>query len=115
MQSYNASLDPKLKRFDFSVTADGFVRLRKIYAKEREEYFSFNLHQFDHLDYLGNTATGTLVLRTMADDIIVQTKNDRKGDLDSMSTVLNVPVKNMEPERLDSLEEALNYFKGKGL
>ncbi len=33
------------------------------------------------------------------------------GDIDTMTTVLNIPVKNMEPERLDSLREALNYFK----
>jgi hypothetical protein len=51
----------------------------------------------------------------MADDIIVQTRNDRKGDVDSMTTVLNIPVRNMEPERLDSLKEAFNFFKGKGL
>jgi hypothetical protein len=29
--------------------------------------------------------------------------------------VLNIPVKNMPPERLDSLREGLNYFKAKGL
>jgi len=115
MQSYNTSVDPKLKKFDFSVTPDSFIRLRKTYAKGKEEYYSFNLHQFNDLDYVGNTATGTLMLKTMADDIICQTRNDRRGDVDSMTTVLNVPVKNMEPERLDSLREALNYFKGKAL
>jgi len=115
MQSYNPSVDPKLKKFDFSVTPDSFIRLRKTYAKGKEEYYSFNLHQFNDLDYVGSTATGTLMLKTMADDIICQTRNDRHGDVDSMTTVLNVPVKNMEPERLDSLREALNYFKGKGL
>jgi hypothetical protein len=54
-------------------------------------------------------------LKTKADDIIVQTYNDRHGDVDSMTTVLNIPVKNIEPERLDSLREAFNYFKAKGL
>lgn len=115
MQSYNTSADPKLKKFDFSVTPDAFIRLRKTYAKGKEEYYSFNLHQFNDLDYVGSTATGTLMLKTMADDIICQTRNDRHGDVDSMTTVLNIPVKNMEPERLDSLREALNYFKGKGM
>ncbi|ASU33347.1 hypothetical protein MuYL_1449 [Mucilaginibacter xinganensis] len=115
MQSYDSSADPKLKKFEFSVTTDAFIRLRKTYAKGKEEYYSFNLHQLNDLDYVGNTAVGTLQLRTIADDIIVQTRNDRKGDVDSMTTVLNIPVKNMEPERLDSLKEALNYFKSKGL
>jgi len=69
------------------------------------------LHRFSDLDYLGDTNSGTLQLKTIADDIIVQTYNDRNGDVDSMTTVLDIPVKNMEPERLDSLKEALNYFK----
>jgi hypothetical protein len=115
MQSYDASADPKLKKFEFSVTTDAFVRLRKTYAKGKEEYYSLNLHQLNDVDYLVNTSSGTLQLKTMADDIIVQTRNDRKGDVDSMTTVLNIPVKNMEPDRLDSLREAFNYFKGKGL
>ena len=115
MQSYDASADHKLKKFEFSVTTDAFIRLRKTYAKGKEEYYSFNLRQLNDLDYWGNTSSGILQLKTMADDIIVQTRNDRKGDLDTMTTVLNIPVKNMEPDRLDSLREAFDYFKGKGL
>lgn len=115
IQTYNTSTDPKLKKFEFSVTNDAFIRLRKTYAKGKEEYYSFSLHKLNDIDYFGNTATGTLQLKTMADDIIVQTRNDRKGDVDSMTTVLNIPVRNMEPERLDSLREAFNYFKGKQL
>jgi hypothetical protein len=48
-------------------------------------------------------------------DIIVQTYNDPKGDIDSVATQLNLPFKNMEPERLDSLQAALIYFKNKNL
>lgn len=114
-QSYDASGDAKLKKWELSVTPEYFVRLRKTYAKGKQEYYSFNLHQLNDMDYLGNTSAGTLELKTMADDIIVQTYNDRHGDVDSMATVLNIPVKNMEPERLDSLRQALNYFKGKGM
>ncbi|MES2107660.1 MAG: hypothetical protein V4577_02855 [Bacteroidota bacterium] len=115
MQSYNSATDPKLKKFEFSVSADAFIRLRKTYAKGKEEYYSFSLHKLGDMDYYGSTATGTLQLKTLADDIIVQTRNDRKGDVDSMTTVLNVPVKNMEPERLDSLREAFDFLKAKGL
>ncbi len=114
-QSYDPSADSKLKKFEFSVTNDAFIRLRKTYAKGKQEYYSFNLHNLNDMDYLGNANIGTLQLKTMADDIIVQTRNDRRGDIDSMTTVLNIPVKNMEPERLDSLREALNYFKAKGM
>jgi len=115
MQSYDASADAKLKKWELSVTPEYFVRLRKTYAKGKQEYYSFNLHQFNDMDYLGNTNNGTLELKTNADDIIVQTRNDRNGDVDSMATMLDIPVKNMEPERLDSLREALNYFKAKGM
>jgi hypothetical protein len=67
------------------------------------------------MDYTGTAESGTLQLKTMADDIIVQTYNDKKGDIDSMATELDIPVKNMAPERLDSLRKAFNYFKGKNL
>jgi hypothetical protein len=114
-QSYDPSGDVKLKKWELSVTGDYFLRLRKTYAKGKQEYYSFNLHHLDDMNYIGNTASGTLELKTVSDDIIVQTYNDRAGDVDSMTTVLNIPVKNMEPERLDSLRNALNYFKAKGL
>jgi len=114
-QSYNSSGDPKLKKVELSVTAEYFVRLRKTYAKGKQEYYSFNLHKLNDMDYFGNTNTGILQFKTAADDIIVQTYNDRHGDVDSMTTVLDVPVKNMGPERLDSLRQALNYFKAKAL
>jgi len=114
-QSYDSSADTKLKKVELTVTNDSFVRLRKTYAKGKEEYYSFNLHKFNDMNYLGSTNGGTLQLSTMADDIIVQTRNDRRGDVDSMTTVLNIPVKNMEPERLDSLHQAFSYFKTKGL
>jgi hypothetical protein len=114
-QSYDSSADTKLKKIDITVTNDFFIRLRKTYARGKQNYYSFNLHQFNDMDYLGNTNTGTLELKTMADDIIVQTRNDRNGDVDSMTTVLNIPVKNMDPDRLDSLRQAFNYFKNKGL
>ncbi len=97
------------------VTDDSFIRLRKTYQNGKQEYFSFQLRRLNDVDYVGDTNTGTLQLRAKADDIIVQTYNDKKGDVDSMATVLNIPVKNMEPERLDSLRTALNYFKTKGL
>jgi hypothetical protein len=114
-QSFDPSGDEKLKKWELTLTSDSFIRLRKTYVKGRQEYFSFNLHKFNDMNYLGSTAAGTLELKTKADDIIVQTYNDKNGDVDSMTTVLNIPVRNMEPERLDSLRAALNYFKEKQL
>ena len=71
--------------------------------------------QLDDMNYVGDVNSGTLELKAKSDDIIVQTYNDRHGNIDSMASVLKIPLKNMEPERLDSLEQALNYFKTKGL
>jgi len=115
-EAYNPSVDAKLKKYEIEVTPDHFLRLRKTYQHDRQEYFSFNLQKFEDVNYYhGAGLTDTLQIKTQADDIIVQTYNDPKGDIDSMSTVLTIPVKNMPPERLDSLKAALLFFKSKGL
>lgn len=114
-QSFDASAAGKLKKWELILTADAFIRLRKTYVNGKQEYFSFNLQRFNDMDYLGTVAVGTLKLRTGDDDIIVQTYNDRKGNVDTMAAVLDIPVKNMEPERLDSLRNVLMYFKKKAI
>jgi len=108
---YDSSGEINLKKWDISLTNDAFIRFRKTYLNGRQEYFSFNLRRFKNMDYLGTTTRGTIRFKTMADDIIVQTYNDRNGNVDSMATTLNIPVKNMEAERLDSLLTALNFLK----
>ncbi|HEY4322649.1 MAG TPA: hypothetical protein VGN20_01650 [Mucilaginibacter sp.] len=114
-QSYDSSGDAKLKKWDLAITNDDFIRLRKTYQKGKQVYYSFNLNKLNGMDYFGDAFKGTIRLKAVEDDIIVQTYNDRKGDVDSMTTVMNIPVKNMPAERLDSLQQALNYFKLKGL
>ena len=114
-ESYDPSGEVKLKKWELTLTGDAFVRLRKDYTNGKEEFYSFHLHRFNDMDYLGTTAGGTLQLKAIADDIIVQTYNDPKGDMDTMATEMDIPVKNMEPERLDSLQIALKYFRNKNL
>jgi hypothetical protein len=114
-QSFDPEGEQKLKKWELVLTNDSFIRLRKTYVSGKQEYFSFNLHRFSDMSYLGTTSAGMLQFKTIADDIIVQTYNDRKGNVDSMATVLNIPVRNMEPERLDSLRSTLIYFKLKQL
>ncbi|MEN0053857.1 MAG: hypothetical protein AAGC65_09310 [Mucilaginibacter sp.] len=114
-ESYNPLPDTKLKKWELALTNDYFLRLRKTYQHGKQEYFSFNLHRLNSVDYQGNEQAGTLQLSTAADDIIVQTYEDPKGDIDSMSTTLELPVRNMSAARLDSLKSALSYFKAKGL
>jgi hypothetical protein len=114
-ESYDSSGEVKLKKCDWTLTADAFIRLRKTYENGKEEYYSFQLHRLSDMNYLGTADGGKLQFTTKADDIIVQTYNDRKGDIDSMATQLDIPVKNMQPERLDSLQSVINYFKTKEL
>ena len=109
--AYDSSGEINLRKWDISLTNDAFIRFRKTYLNGRQEYFSFNLRRFKNMDYLGTTTKGTLRLKTVAHDIIVQTYNDRNGNVDSMATTLNIPVRNMGAERLDSLFIALNSLK----
>lgn len=108
---YDPTGEVKLKKWELTITDDMFLRFRKIYQSGKQEYYSCHLHSFNELDYLGTTRVGTLNISTRADDIIVQTYNDRKGDIDSMTNTLSIPVRNMEPEQVDSLRSALLTFK----
>jgi len=110
-QSYNTAADAKLKKYELSITDDLFVRLRKTYTNGKQEYFSFRIKQFSDLIYLGTTKVGTLQLLTDADNIIQQTYNDPKGNEDNMVQSISIPVKNMEPERLDSLRTVLLFLR----
>lgn len=108
---YDPSAELKLKKWELSVTDSYFLRLRKTFQNGKQEYFSCQLGSFSDLDYIGTAASGTIRINTKADNVIVQTYNDRKGDIDSMATSFNIPVKDIQPEQLDSLRSALLYFK----
>jgi hypothetical protein len=110
-QCYDPSGETKLKKWELSVTEDLFIRLRKTYQGGKQEYYSFRIKRFSDLDYTGTANAGTLQLKTDADNIIQQTYNDPKGNEDNMVEAMSIPVKNMEPERLDSLRTALLLLK----
>jgi hypothetical protein len=112
-QSFDPSLDTKLKKWEIELTPEHFIHLRKTYQHGKQEYFSLYLNKLDSVNYLGNTTGGQLQFKTVRDDIIVQTYDDPKGNVDSMTTVLNIPVKGMTPERLDSLNDAIDFLKEK--
>lgn len=114
-ECYDPSGEAKLKNWELTVTPEHFLRLRKTFQHGKQEYYSLHLHLFNDMDYLGNINHGVLQLKANNDDVIVQTYDDPKGNVDSMATVLELPVKNMQPERLDSLRSALLYFKSGGL
>mgnify|MGYP006343766311 FL=1 len=62
------------------------------------------------MDYYGSSIKGKLYLRTKRDDVIVQTRNDKKGDIDSMGTYLVIPLKNIEITDLNALSESFQKF-----
>lgn len=92
-----------LKQYELKITNNGFCRYRKVLTNGKEEFFAFNLSRFSSMDYYGNTTSGELWLRTKSDDVIVQTRNDRQGAVDSMSTYMVVPLKGIDEEKLNEL------------
>jgi len=113
LQTFNASNDTKLKKWEIEVTPQHFIHLKKTYQHGKQEYFSFHLTKLDSVNYLGDTPNGQLQFKTLNDDIIVQTYDDPKGNIDSMATTLTIPVRDMTPEKLDSLNDALEFLKAK--
>ena len=110
-RNFSAARSGRLKKWDLNINSEGFLRLRKYYPNGKEEYFSFNLLRLNTMIYLGTVNAGDIVFKTRGDDVIVQTYNDRKGNIDSMSTSFRLPVDNMEPEELDSLNRFLESYK----
>lgn len=100
----------KVKRVEISLS-DGFLRYRRFFTNGKQEYFSFNIQRFDDLDYLGTSSQGVLILHTRDEDVIVQTYNDPKGNIDSMANIINLPVKQMEAEELQMIRENLFQIK----
>ncbi|MEJ7560159.1 MAG: hypothetical protein WKF66_17755 [Pedobacter sp.] len=101
------AIKPALKRYELNVTNSGFCRYKRFYTSGKVEYFSFNLIKFKDIDYFGTDKAGQLLLRTSGDDVIVQTYNDRQGDVDSMASYMAIPIKNVEAEELSVLAERL--------
>lgn len=103
---YDEDLSGKtIKRYELTVTNSGFCRYKRYYQNGKIEYFSFNFIRYKDLDFLGSSSRGQLYLRTIADDVIVQTYKDRGGDVDSMASYLIIPLKQVEPPDLNMLAE----------
>ncbi len=111
LRLYSPNPGEGLKKCNLILTADYFLRLNKYFTSGRQEYYSFNLRKFKDMDYLGTTASGWLRFRTAANDVIVQTYHDPKGDIDSMAARFELPVRDATPEQLDSLRNALLHLK----
>lgn len=91
--------------YELQVTNTGFCRYKRLFATGKVEYFSFNILKYKRLDYDGIPENGRLYLRTLSDDVIVQTHHDQEGDVDSMATYLAIPLKDMQKADLEDLAE----------
>ena len=101
----------KIKQFDLILNSEGFLRYRRTFIGGKEEYYSFNLMRLKSIHYLGNTSAGDLTIQTMEDDVIVQTFNDRAGNVDSMSTHFRLPLIFVEAEDLVALQHDMLKMK----
>ncbi|WP_443939881.1 hypothetical protein [Pedobacter sp. MW01-1-1] len=98
----------QIKKYELNVTNNGFCRYKRYFANGKMEYFAFKLSKFKEMDYYGSTVSGKLYLRTKGDDVIVQTYNDKSGDVDSMAMELIIPLKNIEAEDLNKIRESIS-------
>jgi hypothetical protein len=108
------SIEPetmKIKKCEITISDDGFLRYRKTYLNGKQEYYSFNLSRLKSVDYMGSIQYGSLNIKTMEDDVIVQTYNDRSGNVDSMTVELDINLSKVEPEDLQTLHQNLFEMK----
>lgn len=54
---------------------------------------------------------GNIIFTTPEVDIIVQTDNDPKGNIDSMTSILSLPVIDIKPEQVNSLKNNISMLK----
>jgi hypothetical protein len=101
----------RIRQFELLLNDEGFLRYRRTYINGKQEYFSFNLMRIQTIDYLGNTSSGDLSIKTFEDDVIVQTFNDRSGNVDSMATHFRLPLIGVEAEDLVALNNDLFEMK----
>ena len=101
----------KIRQFELLLNDEGFLRYRRTYINGKQEYYSFNLKRITAIDYLGSTVSGDLSIQTQEDDVIVQTFNDRSGNVDSMATHFRLPLISVEAEDLIALNNDLLEMK----
>jgi len=101
----------KIRQFELYLNDEGFLRYRRTYVNGKQEYYSFNLMRISAINYLGNNLSGELSIQTHEDDVIVQTFNDRNGNVDSMATYFRLPVSILEAEDMVALHNDLLEMK----
>jgi hypothetical protein len=101
----------KIRKCELLLSDEGFLRYRKTYISGKQEYYSLNITRVSSVDYLGDTGSGNLLIKTTEDDVIVQTFNDRDGNVDSMATHFRLDLHAVEPEDLVALQDDIFGMK----
>ena len=101
----------KIRKCEIQLSEDGFLRYRKTFINGKQEYYSFNLSRLHSMDYYGSIISGELSITTEEDDVIVQTFNDRSGNVDTMATYFHLPVHGLTAEDLNSIQTDLLEIK----
>ena len=101
----------KIRKCELLLSDEGFLRYRKTYISGKQEYYSLNITRVSSMDYLGDSGFGNLLLKTIEDDVIVQTFNDRDGNVDSMATHFLLDLQAVEPEDLVALQNDIFGMK----
>lgn len=97
----------KIRKCDIQLSEEGFLRYRRTYISGKQEYYSLNLSKLVSIDYLGNSTLGLLSVNTEEDDVIVQTFNDRSGDVDTMATYFRLELHQITAEDLNDIQKDL--------
>ncbi|HEY1007886.1 MAG TPA: hypothetical protein VGD92_11925 [Sphingobacteriaceae bacterium] len=100
-----------VRKAEFTISGEGFFRYRKTYTNGKTEYYSFGIGRLADVSYLGTSVSGRIIFKTRADDIIVQTYNDPRGNVDSMATELSVPLRGAEAEDLQLISTNLETIR----
>ncbi|MEE1885072.1 hypothetical protein [Pedobacter flavus] len=106
-----AGISGGLKRFELEVTNTGLIRYRKTYSNNKIEFMALHISKIKEVLYLGNVQSGKLLFTTINDDVIVQTFNDKKGDIDSMANSLVIPLKSLDVDDINSICERVEAIK----
>lgn len=110
-KSLRISSEINIAKTKLEVTPTGFVRFTKTLKSGKQCYSSLNLSKFFKMDYWGTTDSGLLILRSARNDVIVQTFHDQEGDVDSMSSHLDILLNKIEPEQLNAINYQLKQIK----
>lgn len=106
-------INPAVKEQKLEVTPEGFLRFRQKLLSGKQEYFAFHFSRYKEMKYFGTEERGYAEIMVADSNVIVQTFNDPKGDIDSMGTSMRLNFQHCTAEELSRLESQFSQLKKK--